>query len=209
MLKHTALSISPVLAKLFNLPLQTSYFPLIWKQVNKVLLFKVKRIGIDGVLLRWFESYLSHRTRVVLQGCSSDWRNIGAGVPQGSVLGPIMFLVYINDMKDDLQSSLSLFADDKLMHISSNSDETNKNILNRDLGIMKTWTDQWLIKFSVEKTKSMFVRYQGNTDDKPFNNHNLDNVSAYKHLGVIIQSISAGKAILIIYVRKQVNAWIF
>ena len=58
-----------------------------------------------------------------------------------------MFLVYINDMKDDLQSSLSLFADDNLMHISSKSDKTNKNILN--LGIMKTWADQWLIKFRV------------------------------------------------------------
>ena len=86
-------------------------------------------------------------------------------------------------MKDDLQSSLSLFADDNLMHISSNSDETNKNILNSDLGIMKTWADQWLIKFSVDKTKSMFVRYQGDTDDKL-----IFNVSEYKHLGVIIQS---------------------
>ena len=54
---------------------------------------------------------------------------------------------------------------------------------------MKTWADQWLIKFSVEKTKSMFVRYQGNTDDKLiFNIHELDNVSKYKKLGVIIQS---------------------
>ena len=54
---------------------------------------------------------------------------------------------------------------------------------------MKTWTDQWLIKFSVEKTKCMFVRYQGDTDDKLiFNNHDLDNVSEYKHLRVIIQS---------------------
>ena len=59
-------------------------------------------------------------------------------------------------------------------------------ILNSDLGIMKTWADQWLIKFSVEKMKSMFARYQGNTDDKPiFNNHDLDIVSEYKHLGVI------------------------
>ena len=78
---------------------------------HKGLLFKLKRIGIDGALLRWFESYLSHRTqRVVLHGCSSDWRNIGAGVPQGSVLGPIMFLIYINDMKDDLQSSLIVYS---------------------------------------------------------------------------------------------------
>ena len=76
-----------------------------------------------------------------------------------SALGPIMFSVYVNDMKDDLQSGLSLFADDNIMHISPNSDETNKNILNSDLGIMKTWADQWSIKFSVEKTKSMFVRY--------------------------------------------------
>ena len=90
-------------------------------------------------------------------------------------------------MKDDLQSSLSLFADDNLMHISSNGDDINQNILNSDLGILKTWAGQWLIKFSVEKTKSMFVRYQGNTVDKLiFINHDLDNVSEYKHLGVII-----------------------
>ena len=75
------------------------------------------------------------------------------------------------------------------MHISTNIDETNKNILNSDFGIMKTWPNQWVIKFSVEKTESMFVGYQGNTDDKLiFNNHDLDNVSEYKHLGVIIQS---------------------
>ena len=156
---------------------------------HKGLLFKLKRIGIDGALLRWFESYLSDRTQsVILQGCSSDWRNIRAGVPQGSVLGPIMFLVYINDMKDDLQSSFSLFAEDNLMQISSNSDETNKNILNSDLGLMKTWAEQWLIKFSVEKTKSMFVIYQGNTDDKIiFKIHDLVNGSEYKHIGVIIQ----------------------
>ena len=66
-------------------------FDRVW---HKGLLFKLKRIGIDGA---WFESYLSHRTqRVVLHGCSSDWRSIGAAVPQCSVLGPIIFLVYIN-----------------------------------------------------------------------------------------------------------------
>ena len=104
---------------------------------HKGLLFKLKRIGIDAALLRWFESYLSHRTARCFAGCSSAWRNINAGVSQGSVLGSIMYLVYINAMKDGLQSSLSLFADDNLMHISTNSDETNKNILNSDLGIMK------------------------------------------------------------------------
>ena len=87
-------------------------------------------------------------------------------------------------MKDDLQSSLSLFADDNLMHISSHSDDTNKNILTSALKIMKTWADHWLIKFSVKKTKSIFVRYQGSTDDKLiFNNNDLDNVSEYKHIG--------------------------
>ena len=89
------------------------------------------------------------------------------------------------------------------MHISSNSDETNKNILNSDLG--KTWADQWLIKFSVEKLKSMFVRYQGNTDDKLFfNNHDLDNVSEYKHLGVIIQSNISWKS-HIDYICKEAS----
>ena len=90
-------------------------------------------------------------------------------------------------MKYNLQNNLSLFSDGNSTYISSDSDQINKNILNSDLGIMKTWADQWFIKFSVGK-KWNECWYQGSTDDNLFfNNHEWDNVSEYKHLEFIIQ----------------------
>ena len=77
------------------------------------LLFKLKKYGIQGNLFEWFTSYLSDRKqRVHNEGFSSTWADTLAGVPQGSVLGPYLFLLYINDIVDNIQSNIRLFADD-------------------------------------------------------------------------------------------------
>ena len=76
------------------------------------LLYKLKCNGISGNLLKFLENYLHNRyQRVVLNGTNSDWRSIESGVPQGSVLGPLLFLVYINDLTDNISSEMRLFAD--------------------------------------------------------------------------------------------------
>jgi hypothetical protein len=84
------------------------------KVSHGLLLHKLRNFGICGSLLSWFESYLSRRQqRVVLDGSASKWTNVTSGVPQGSILGPLMFLIYINDLPDVLSSSTPLlFADD-------------------------------------------------------------------------------------------------
>ena len=80
------------------------------------LLFKLKNMGVTEELLAWISNYLCDRQQqVVLQGESSCWADINAGVPQGSVLGPLLFLFYINDMEEGLTSKLTLFADDNLL----------------------------------------------------------------------------------------------
>ena len=92
-------------------------FPDISKVFDRVwrrgLITKLRSIGVEGNLLDWFISYLSCRKqRVIIEGVHSDWRNIEAGVSLGLVLGPLLFLIYINDLPTTISSNCFLFADD-------------------------------------------------------------------------------------------------
>ena len=92
-------------------------FPDISKAFDKVwhkgLLCKLESVGVRDPLLSWFESYLTNRKqRVIIEGQSSEWKNINAGVPQGSVLGPLLFFIYINDITENLETDCFLYADD-------------------------------------------------------------------------------------------------
>ena len=85
-------------------------FDRVW---HEGLLFKLECIGISGNLLSLLKSFLSSRfQRVVLNGQCSSWLSVQAGVLQGSILGPLLFLIYINDLPGNLQSTVKLFADD-------------------------------------------------------------------------------------------------
>ena len=85
---------------------------------HKVLLFKLKSAGVSGSLLTWFSDYLNNRKqRVVIPGASSFWTSVKAGVPQGSILGPLLFLLYINNIVENINSSFRLFADDTSLYI--------------------------------------------------------------------------------------------
>ena len=85
-------------------------FDRVW---HEGLLFKLECIGISGNLLSLLKSFLSSRfQRVVLNGQCSNWLSVQAGVLQGSILGPLLFLIYINDLSGNLQSTVKLFADD-------------------------------------------------------------------------------------------------
>ena len=76
--------------------------------------FKLRSVGISGVLYNLLGNYFSDRFQsVILNGQKSSWRPVKAGVPQGSILGPLLFLVYINDLPNELKSSVKLFADEK------------------------------------------------------------------------------------------------
>ena len=88
-----------------------------YKAFDKVwhagLLRTLEALGVQSPLFQWFENYLRNRKqRVVIEGQCSDWRTVNFGVPQGSVLGPLLFLIYINDITDDLASLPLIYADD-------------------------------------------------------------------------------------------------
>ena len=102
------------------------------------LLFKLSLAGIKGQLLDRFSDYLDNRfQRVVVPGAQSDWIGIKAGVPQGSILGPLLFLIYINDIVEDIGSVIRLFADDTSLYLVVDNPIDAANVLNSNLNTVR------------------------------------------------------------------------
>ena len=118
------------------------------------LIYKLRAAGVTGEVLAWFKSFLSNRRqRVVLPGANSDWVFIRAGVPKGSTLGPLLFLLYINDIVLKLVSNIRLFADDTSLFIVVENPFEAADILNNDLAKITRWAGMWLVSFNPEKNR--------------------------------------------------------
>ena len=118
------------------------------------LLFKLKSYGIEGNLLKLLENYLHNRKqRVVLNGQCSSWKNILPGVPQGSVLGPLLFLIYINDLPDGIYSLCKVFADDTSIFSKVHNKHLSQTNLNNDLRNITEWAFQWKMQFNPDPNK--------------------------------------------------------
>ena len=123
---------------------------------HRGLLHKLESIGVSESLLSWFQSYLSdRRQRVVLNGQTSDWAFVDAGVPQGSIFGPLLFLIYINDIVNGINSAIRLFADDTSLYIIVGNPQIAANMINHDLDTIGNWARTWLVDFNPAKTISM------------------------------------------------------
>ena len=116
-------------------------FDKVW---HEGIIFKLKCNGISGNLLSFFDNYLLNRyQRVGLNDNESNWMSLKAGVPQGSVLGPLLFLVYINDLTDNISSDIRLFADDSsLFTCVKGVSQTHVKLL-KDLQTITCWAYQW------------------------------------------------------------------
>ena len=118
------------------------------------MIFKLKTYGINGKTLKNLENYLTDRQqRVVLNGRTSSWQNIYAGVPQGSVLGPLLFLIYVNDLPTGLTSMCKIFADDTSLFSKVNDKSNSNTQLNSDLEKVSKWTFQWKMSFNPDPNK--------------------------------------------------------
>ena len=126
-------------------------FDKVW---HKGLLYKLKCMGISGEIYKLFENYLSGRfQRVVLNGQTSSWRPILAVVPQGSILGPLLFLIYINDLPNELKSNAKLFADDTSLFTIVKDENESANVLNNDLLLISKWAFNWKMLFNPDANK--------------------------------------------------------
>ena len=156
------------------------------------LLHKLKSYNITGKLHEWIKNFLIGRQqRVVVNGIPSKNEEVSSGVPQGSVLGPVLFLIFINDLPDTLDVAVRIFADDTKIFTSvyDNDDQSN---LQENLSKLETWAERWQMRFHPQKCKVMHIgketeefQYTMKTDG---NSVNLEYVKEEKDLGVVIDN---------------------
>ena len=163
-------------------------FDCVWK---KGLIYKLQNYGIKGKLLAWFVDYLGNRMqRVILNGQYSEWSTLKAGVPQGSVLGPLLFLIFINDITFVIEHcKIRLFADDTCLFITVDNRIDAAEKINKDLENITSWSNKWLVNFSPPKTKSLIISNKKNLHTHPklnLNGTDIEEVKFHKHLGVYI-----------------------
>ena len=158
------------------------------KVSHRLLVRKLQQYGICGKTNLWINNFLNGRTQsVVLEGESSDSSDVLSGVPQGSVLGPCLFLFYINDMPDTLTSNVRLFADDTVVYLTITT-EASTQILQNDLDKLAIWERQWKMEFHPEKCEVLRVSRKRSIIHHEYKLHGkaLATADSAKYLGVTI-----------------------
>jgi len=159
---------------------------------HKRLIEKLGTLGIQGNMLRWIEQFLTARTmRVGVRGSFSDVIKVLSGVPQGSVLGPLLFLLFVNDLPDWIVTNLKMFADDTKLWITLES-EADSAILQTDLDSISEWSNRWLLKFNASKCKLMHIGHKFPTEyhmeDDAGRKVKIEEITMEKDLGIYITS---------------------
>ena len=152
---------------------------------HRRLLYKLHHLGIRGHLLGWLESFLNHRRqRVILRNGSSEWRKVTSGVPQGSILGPILFLLFVNDIPDVISNKAKMFADDTKLYANIMT-KHDCDSLQDDLNALSAWSKLWLLDFNAEKC--VVLRIKAAIDYQySLNGVYLKEVVSQKDLGITI-----------------------
>ena len=158
------------------------------KVCHSILTHKLYHYGIQGDANRWIKNELANRKQsVVGEGEQSQFVSVESGVPQGSVLGPCLYLYYINDLLAKLHSSVRLFADDTIAYLVMMSHEDSDR-LQEDLVTLAEWKEQWRMKFHPSKCNKMTVTSKRDPiiTDYDLHGHILANVPSAKYLGVTL-----------------------
>ena len=158
---------------------------------HKRLVHKLTSYGINGKLLEWIENYLTGRKQtVVVNGEQSDEAPVLSGIPQGTVLGPLLFVIYINDLLDNVRSNGLLFADDTKIFRAITCKEDSIS-LQQDIDMMQDWTDNWLLKFhpgkchvlTLGRFENIAIAYR-----YKIRNQEIEHVFCERDLGVHVDS---------------------
>jgi len=145
------------------------------------LLTKLYNYGIRGDLFMWIKDFLANRIqRVCINNCFSDWSVVSSGIPQGSVLGPVLFTIFINDLPTDINSFMKIFADDTKMYNIIN----NSHVLQEDLNTLVCWSKKWLLPFNIDKCKVLHYGSHNNKHNYIMDGLLLSDDNCIKDLGV-------------------------
>eukprot|EP00745_Piridium_sociabile_P030076 TRINITY_DN49785_c0_g2_i5.p1 TRINITY_DN49785_c0_g2~~TRINITY_DN49785_c0_g2_i5.p1 ORF type:complete len:167 (+),score=21.68 TRINITY_DN49785_c0_g2_i5:150-650(+) len=113
------------------------------------LLKKMEAYGIVGPILNWVRDFLTEREQKVRVGNETSSAKVRSGIPQGSILGPVLFTIYINDLHDCVKSTCKIFADDTKIYGKAR----DKYTLQKDLNSLQEWTEEWNLYFNIDKCK--------------------------------------------------------
>ena len=152
------------------------------KVPHQRLLEKLRHYGVRDNINQWFQDFLTDRQQeVVLEGVHSKATDVKSGVPQGTVLGPLIFLVYINDMLENISSTTRVFADDALVYriIRSMKDQT---LLQEDPDKLQDLEHKWLMQFNADKCEVIGITNKKRLLTQDYHNTKLQTVKDEKYL---------------------------
>jgi hypothetical protein len=168
--KSTTTQITTVLSNIHNIFDNKEQTDVIYFDLSKafdsvshsLLIHKLQTFGINGKLLSWIQNYLTDRVqRVTMDGTESGWLPVTSGVPQGSILGPILFILYINDLPDVLSSDTlcAIYADDTKIYRKVSNDR-DQALLQQDIERISSWGTKWGLTFNKQKTVHLSITQQ-------------------------------------------------
>ena len=151
------------------------------------LIYKFQQLGIRGNLLQWIKAFLiGRRQRVILRNGASSWRDVISGVPQGTILGPMFFLLFVNDMPDVVSSTAKMSADYTKLYRNIYSTNDCK-VLQEDLNALSAWSHHWLLRSNASKCVTVRFRFAFHYVFS-LNGIYLEEASEQKDLGVLISN---------------------
>ena len=163
------------------------------KVLHRFLVHKAQAYGIDGKILEWIKAFLyGRKQRIVMGKTVAEWLEVLSGVPQGSVLGPLLFIIFINDLPEILKHFVKLFADDGKLIAAITEEELRVNQFQKDIKSLEKWCDEWSMCLNVKKCKIMHLgkdnprRPYYMFDKSSGSQIQLETTSVERDLGIII-----------------------